>query len=327
MSASELLYAQSLTSVLGLLRSRPLEAELPLIAPQKYAAEIPVFDDRGRTTMQPVRVDATLEQVLVYNHDQLLFQVALKLPSNHPSLFVQYVQRDALDILGISLQRAAIPLHYQAGGLTLDSALQQYEQQLVFGALGRTGGNKTNAAKLLGIKRTTLVEKLRHEGLLLSRASLQELSSQGTPSSEYNPDDLISEEWVAYQLGADPRIITEVEAIKTAIFGSGRLRPVVHAAGGRSLYRSGDFQERDFEPWGRSLRDVLSNPYCVPRKPDEELTEVDIARETGVSMVTVRYRLRRVKPLQWERRKGKRYLRGDVHHIAHLPGILQGDRT
>ena len=46
-------------------------------------------------------------------------------------------------------------------GLDLPEHLQQIERALIRSALERTGGNKQRAAQLLGIKRTTLIEKLR----------------------------------------------------------------------------------------------------------------------------------------------------------------------
>ncbi|MCK6474477.1 MAG: sigma-54 dependent transcriptional regulator [Planctomycetes bacterium] len=45
-------------------------------------------------------------------------------------------------------------------GLSLDERLARAERALIEDALRRTGGNRTRAAKLLKIKRTTLVEKL-----------------------------------------------------------------------------------------------------------------------------------------------------------------------
>jgi transcriptional regulator with PAS, ATPase and Fis domain len=46
-------------------------------------------------------------------------------------------------------------------GLSLPDALGQLERSLIHQALHRTGGNKSMAASLLGINRTTLVEKIK----------------------------------------------------------------------------------------------------------------------------------------------------------------------
>jgi len=46
-------------------------------------------------------------------------------------------------------------------GLDLDEFITNVERELIQRSLERTGGNKGQAAKLLGLKRTTLVEKLK----------------------------------------------------------------------------------------------------------------------------------------------------------------------
>jgi transcriptional regulator with PAS, ATPase and Fis domain len=56
---------------------------------------------------------------------------------------------------------AAHRLLKTSDGLDLRSAIDQVERQLIDEALERTGGNRTEAAALLGVNRTTLVEKIR----------------------------------------------------------------------------------------------------------------------------------------------------------------------
>lgn len=46
-------------------------------------------------------------------------------------------------------------------GLSLREAVEAFEMSLIQQALERTGGNKNQASILLGMNRTTLVEKLR----------------------------------------------------------------------------------------------------------------------------------------------------------------------
>ena len=46
-------------------------------------------------------------------------------------------------------------------GLDLNTAVEEFEHRLIAEALRRTKGNKQAAARLLGVKRTTLVAKLR----------------------------------------------------------------------------------------------------------------------------------------------------------------------
>ena len=48
-----------------------------------------------------------------------------------------------------------------AGGLDMPAYVANVERQLIRQALNDTGGNRQRAAQLLGLKRTTLVEKAR----------------------------------------------------------------------------------------------------------------------------------------------------------------------
>ena len=50
-------------------------------------------------------------------------------------------------------------------GLSLDKAVKNYERKLILGAMEKSDGVKTKAAKLLKIKRTTLVEKIKKQNL------------------------------------------------------------------------------------------------------------------------------------------------------------------
>lgn len=51
-------------------------------------------------------------------------------------------------------------------GLDLKDVVTAFENHLVDQALARTGGNKNRASQLLGLNRTTLVEKLRKRGMI-----------------------------------------------------------------------------------------------------------------------------------------------------------------
>ncbi len=52
-----------------------------------------------------------------------------------------------------------------AGGVCLNSMVDEFENRLILQALTRTGGNKKEAATLLNLKRTTLIEKLKKKNL------------------------------------------------------------------------------------------------------------------------------------------------------------------
>ena len=65
------------------------------------------------------------------------------------------------DILHASQASAAPPLNLPDDGIDLDSYVSRIEHELIRRALEKTGGNKGQASKLLNLKRTTLVEKLK----------------------------------------------------------------------------------------------------------------------------------------------------------------------
>lgn len=53
------------------------------------------------------------------------------------------------------------------GGMCINSAVEEFENRLIMQALNRTGGNKKEAALLLNLKRTTLIEKLKKRNLTI----------------------------------------------------------------------------------------------------------------------------------------------------------------
>lgn len=59
------------------------------------------------------------------------------------------------------LSALALPVE----GVDLDSLLQELENEFILQALARTRGNKTLAAELLRVNRTTLIERMRKRGL------------------------------------------------------------------------------------------------------------------------------------------------------------------
>jgi DNA-binding NtrC family response regulator len=63
----------------------------------------------------------------------------------------------------VDLERATLDL--PVSGVDLRVFLTQLEERLILQALERTGGNKNRAAELLGMNRTTLVEKLRRRNV------------------------------------------------------------------------------------------------------------------------------------------------------------------
>ena len=57
-------------------------------------------------------------------------------------------------------------------GLDFNSAVDQFENALILKALEKTGWNKNQAALLLRLNRTTLVEKMKKKGLKSNEADL-----------------------------------------------------------------------------------------------------------------------------------------------------------
>ena len=69
-------------------------------------------------------------------------------------------------------------------GLDLKAVVTAFENHLVDQALARTNGNKNRASQLLGLNRTTLVEKLRKRGMITPLKASQELRSSGSGHNE-----------------------------------------------------------------------------------------------------------------------------------------------
>ncbi|CAH2032022.1 sigma-54 dependent transcriptional regulator [Trichlorobacter ammonificans] len=69
---------------------------------------------------------------------------------------------------GVSLPEPTGIEELPAAGICLNSAVDAFESRLIQLALARTGGNKKEAAALLNLKRTTLIEKLKKKNLQAS---------------------------------------------------------------------------------------------------------------------------------------------------------------
>ena len=62
---------------------------------------------------------------------------------------------------------AADPVHFEIpeSGLDFNTAVDQFENNLILRALEKTNWNRNQAALLLRLNRTTLVEKIKKKGL------------------------------------------------------------------------------------------------------------------------------------------------------------------
>ncbi|NBV49600.1 sigma-54-dependent Fis family transcriptional regulator [bacterium] len=68
----------------------------------------------------------------------------------------------------VSLDRYISSVAFPEGGLDLNEAMNDFENELILQALQKTQGNKNRAAHLLNLNRTTLVEKLKRKGLKIA---------------------------------------------------------------------------------------------------------------------------------------------------------------
>jgi DNA-binding NtrC family response regulator len=57
------------------------------------------------------------------------------------------------------------PTQINCGGINMPGVLAGYEIEIIKNAIKIAGGNRTEAAELLGIKRPTLVEKIKRLGI------------------------------------------------------------------------------------------------------------------------------------------------------------------
>jgi DNA-binding NtrC family response regulator len=69
--------------------------------------------------------------------------------------------RDQSDACAPPSSSARLTPEASPEGQSMNAVVSNVERQLLLQSLNKTGGNKTRAAKLLNMKRTTFVEKLK----------------------------------------------------------------------------------------------------------------------------------------------------------------------
>jgi DNA-binding NtrC family response regulator len=67
------------------------------------------------------------------------------------------------EIAGARKTKVTTPLEIHLEGGSLSDAVEEFERQLIIQALDKTGWVKNQAAKLLKMNRTTLVEKMKRQ--------------------------------------------------------------------------------------------------------------------------------------------------------------------
>ncbi len=74
------------------------------------------------------------------------------------------------------------PIEVEKDGIDFYEEVERYEIALIKDALKRCGGNQTQAAKLLGLKGTTLNTKMKHYGLAPVRPTVLRRANIESPS-------------------------------------------------------------------------------------------------------------------------------------------------
>lgn len=84
------------------------------------------------------------------------------IPDDLPEKYLQAPAKTAMVQQQLTMQQGdELPLN----GICLNSAVDSFERNLITQALNRTAGNKKEAAVLLNLKRTTLIEKLKKKNM------------------------------------------------------------------------------------------------------------------------------------------------------------------
>jgi len=151
-------------------RLNVIQVQLPPLRDRREDIPLLVqhFLERFGREQQPARPGVTMAQetmraLMAYswpgNVRQLenVVERALALSPGRSQIDPTALPQEVLGAAGAAVAGPSMP----AGGIDLEAVLAETERVLVTGALERTGGNKHQAARLLGLKRTTLVEKLK----------------------------------------------------------------------------------------------------------------------------------------------------------------------
>jgi len=151
-------------------RLNVIQVQLPPLRDRREDVPLLVqhFLERFGREQQPARPGVTMAQetmrvLMAYswpgNVRQLenVVERALALSPGRSQIDPAALPQEVLGAAGAAAVGPTTP----EGGIDLEAVLADTERALVTGALERTGGNKHQAARLLGLKRTTLVEKLK----------------------------------------------------------------------------------------------------------------------------------------------------------------------
>jgi two-component system response regulator HydG len=135
---------------------KPLVLEMPSLRERR--ADIPALVHYF--TLQ-FNLQAATERYLKQNEvdDLIASEFPRDLRSLKSASFLRLISRDETDITATD---AEVDIH----GKTLDECTTEFEARLIADTLKRCGGNKSKAARLLGLRPNTLHYKLERYGLL-----------------------------------------------------------------------------------------------------------------------------------------------------------------
>jgi len=148
----------------GLPRLADRREDLPMLI-QHFLGKCCAENQRGPKVWSPAALRSLLAYEWPGNVRQLenVIERAVALSGDRSVL-------DSEDLIDEIRQRGGtdrVDLTLEPDGIALDRAVGNYEEKLLLQALERSGWVKTRAARLLNIKRTTLIEKMKRLGIPL----------------------------------------------------------------------------------------------------------------------------------------------------------------
>jgi transcriptional regulator with PAS, ATPase and Fis domain len=169
---------------------REREGDIPLLVHHflslhgdRKAKEAPRMDPEAIVVLENYRwpgnvreVENLVERLVVLNEDGLI----------RISELPDYVVQN-----GASEQSPGTTASLPASGMDLDRYLEKIENGFICQALERARGNKTLAAGMLNLNRTTFIERLRKKGLLTSARQ----SSAGIGDAQYRETENANRFW------------------------------------------------------------------------------------------------------------------------------------
>lgn len=88
------------------------------------------------------------------------------LPEKYRDEYMPQTSASGMSDDPVSLPLQLLESAWQETGIDFNTLIDTFENQLILRALNRTQGNKKEAARLLNLKRTTLVEKMKKKALM-----------------------------------------------------------------------------------------------------------------------------------------------------------------